>query len=207
MRKLLSLGVVLAALLTVPGRAEAGFTLGFRAGLGFPGGELSQGTDLGDEVSLSVPLMIQLGGAFAQNRMSVEGFFELNPMALADEASDACDLQGADCTAAGVRVGVLGSYRFQPERSTPWLGAALAFETLTETAESPLIGDEDWTFSGYNVELMGGYDFKLSRVFALGPYASFQFGEYTDVSGDLEGDPNADMHTWLQIGLRGRFDF
>lgn len=209
MRKLLSTVVVAAALLSVPSQAEAGFTMGFRLGLGFPGGELEDGLDLGDDVELAVPFLFQLGGAFAQDRMSVEGFFELSPMVLTDEVSDGCELlgAGADCAAAGLRIGALFSYRFMPERSTPWVGGALAWETLTETVEDSFVGDADWTYSGYNVELMGGYDFKLGRVFALGPYASFQFGEFTDLSGDLDYDPNAGMHTWLQLGVRGRFDF
>ncbi len=149
---------------------------------------------------MSVPLMLQLGGAFAQDRVSVEGFFELSPMALSSDVTDTC----SDCSAVGLRIGALGSFRFTPQkRFTPWVGLGIAYETLTEDN-----GFNSWTYSGLNWDFSGGMDFKLGRVFALGPFVSLQFGEFDSVSGDISGDINdTGMHSWFQIGARGRFDF
>lgn len=203
MKRFMGSVILAAALLGVPATARAGFTMGARLGLGFPGGELERGVDVGDDISLSVPIMFQLGGAFAQNRFSVEGFLELSPMALSSDITDGCDAFNLDCSALGMRVGVLGSLRFAPQnRFTPWLGVGLAYETLTEST-----GDADWTYGGMNGELMGGLDFKLGRVFWLGPFLSLQLGKFTDLSGDVSYDPDAGTHTWIQLGARGRFDF
>jgi hypothetical protein len=199
MKRFMGSVIVAAALLAAPVTAHAGFTMGFRVGLGFPGGELVNGYDLSRNVAMSVPLMLQLGGAFAQDRVSVEGFFELSPMALSSDVTDTC----SDCSAVGLRIGALGSFRFTPQkRFTPWVGLGIAYETLTEDT-----GFNSWTYSGLNWDFSGGVDFKLGRVFALGPFVSLQFGEFDSVSGDISGDLNTGMHSWFQIGARGRFDF
>ncbi len=199
MKRFMGSLAVAAALLAAPATAHAGFTMGFRVGLGFPGGELESGYDLANDVAVAVPLMVQLGGAFAQDRVSVEGFFELSPMALSSDISDVC----SDCTAVGMRVGALGSFRFTPQkRFTPWLGLGLSYELLTEDT-----GYASWTYSGVNWDFSGGMDFKLGRVFALGPFVSLQLGEFTEVDGDVSGTLDSGMHSWFQIGVRGRFDF
>lgn len=204
------IGGLMAAvlLLAVPVAAQAGFTMGARLGFGFPGGELQQDVDIEDFASRETSFMFHLGGAFAQNHASIEGFFELSPMTLSDDFQDVCDAGGWDCSALGMRLGVMGTFRFMPEQFvSPWVGAGLGWEMFYLNYDP-----EIFIYTGTTFELMGGLDFKAGPVFSWGPYVSMQFGTYTDATYDdtydtYDYDPDAGMHTWLQIGIRGKFDF
>lgn len=205
------IGGLMAAvlLLAVPVAAQAGFTMGARFGLGFPGGEAFDGGDIDEVVARSNSFMFHLGGAFAQNHASIEGFLEVSPMTLDSQLEEDCDFYGDSCAAVGMRVGVMGTFRFAPQQFlSPWVGGGLGWEML--------YADFDYytyTFTGTTFELMGGVDFKAGPVFSWGPYASMQFGTYTDATywddagGSVDFDPDAGMHTWFQIGIRGKFDF
>lgn len=207
MRKI---GGLIAAvlLLAVPAAAQAGFTMGARFGFGFPGGELERDYDLDEDVARSNSFMFHLGGAFAQNHASIEGFLELSPMKLNSDLEDLCDLSGIDCTIFGMRLGVMGTFRFMPQQFlSPWVGASLGWEMLAEDFDG-----NTGVYTGTTFELMGGLDFKAGPVFSWGPFLSMQFGTYTDVeydttSGSGSYDPDAGMHTWIQLGIRGKFDF
>lgn len=65
---------------------------------------------------------------------------------------------------------------------------------------------------------MGGVDFRLDRVFGLGPFVDFSLGEYTgylfspgEYSSDEPPDrsyqdiPEKALHEWLMLGIRGVF--
>lgn len=207
-----------AALVVVPAVAQAGFTMGGRLGLGVAFGELQgevggvPGTqeDLGDVVALEAPsINLHLGAAFAEDRVAVEGFFELSPLIITEEMNDWCRVNDANCKVLGTRFGVTGSFRFSPEGSlTPWVGAGLGYERLSIDQEV-----RSYVYTGISYELSGGLDFKADDGASWGPYASIQLGSFSDVEfdSDLYGSdswgPRAGIHGWFQLGIRGRVDF
>ena len=63
---------------------------------------------------------------------------------------------------------------------------------------------------------MGGVDFRITRVFGIGPFADFALGQYSGASLKLSApgrptvDKNGDLantalHQWLTLGVRVTF--
>lgn len=59
--------------------------------------------------------------------------------------------------------------------------------------------------------LMGGVDFRVSKVFGIGPFLDFSLGQYSSVGGSGgSSSTSADikdkaLHQWLTLG--GKFTF
>ena len=59
--------------------------------------------------------------------------------------------------------------------------------------------------------LMAGVDFRLSRVFGLGPFVGFSLGQYSRAHVEVNNTsqdndiPETAMHQWLTVGLRTVF--
>lgn len=95
-------------------------------------------------------------------------------------------------------VEVTGGYRFQPRGRTgnviPYLGAGVGFHRYSETSEFAE-SDEDVseTFTGYHV--LGGVEFRLSRLFAIGGEGQWTtvpdaLGTATSSASDAFGESN-----------------
>jgi hypothetical protein len=207
MRKLLSVGVVVAALLA-PASSRAGvLTLGARTGISIglgdvdgnsvfvpPYDELSMGEWVPANIPFQFDLLLRLAPGFAFGGYVSAG---------AGFTGDLCDDAGADCTAVLLRLGLQATYSF-PGRVSPWLGAGFGHEwNMLDD------GTDEYTFSGWEfLNLQGGVDFKLGGKFSLGPFAMLSIGEYDDFEGqDLDfGVGEKVTHEWLTFGVRGKFD-
>ena len=198
---------------------DSGVTLALRLGYGIPFGDTSAdasgaATPLGDQLQGEIPIWIDVGYRFARSWF-VGAYLQLGIGIVNQDkaAGGGCNLPGVSCKGSDVRVGVEGTFGFSPGQSfNPWIGLGTGYEWVSLQAESPT-GNGELTFKGWEwFNLQVGGDFSLSRVFALGPYASFGLGQYssanvtlgsTTVSGDVA---NKKSHAWLQLGVKSTFN-
>src|SRR5512139_3963673 len=101
MRRILGVVAVLAAL--APSAARAGFVIGGRLGLAFPGGEVAGNEKLGDYVDWAMPLQLDIGGR--GERFAVSGYLRLAPGKLDPSIQDGCDAVGASCSILDLGIG------------------------------------------------------------------------------------------------------
>ena len=200
-----------------PPERDSGFTLALRLGLGIPFGDTSAdasgtATPLGDQLQSQIPIWIDVGYRFARSWF-VGAYLHLGVgMVNQDKAAggNVCNQPGVSCKGSDVRLGVEGTYSFSPGQSfNPWIGLGTGYEWASLQGESSTLNGE-FTFKGWEYfTVQVGGDFSLSRVFALGPFASFGLGQYssanvtfgsTTFSGDIA---NKKVHGWLQLGVKG----
>ncbi len=217
MRKLLMIGAVLAAV-AIPTASRAQFTLGLRLGYGAAGGDAAKDFALSDAVKSQVPF--QLDGAFRITpEIAVGAYFSYGvgqagglPMGT---SGNLCDMSGVDCSAGVTRLGLQGFYTFTmvPGRFVPWAGLGTGYEWATITAEDAS-GKMELSYNGWEYfNLQVGGDFKVSSLFAFGPYVQYAMGQYSDGKVKFAGETlasgidNKATHSWFNVGIRGKFDF
>jgi hypothetical protein len=91
----------------------------------------------------------------------------------------------------------------------PWAGLALGWE-WAQTAKAAA-GTITSTFSGAEVALQGGVEWRLLPWLALGPCALVGFGNYGTYA--VEGPAGSAsstlsdraFHAWIHLGVRGTF--
>ena len=203
-----------------PPEQDSGFTLALRLGYGIPFGDTSAtasgvATPLADQLQGQIPIWIDVGYRFARSWF-VGAYAQLGiGIVNTDKAAvgNVCNQPGVSCKGSDVRLGVEGTYSFSPGQSfNPWIGLGTGYEWANLQVESST-GNGEFTFKGWEYfNLQVGGDFSLSKVFALGPYASYGLGQYssadvtfgsTTFSGDVE---NKKVHAWLQLGVKGTFN-
>lgn len=122
--------------------------------------------------------------------------------------------EGFDCFATGIRVGLQGQYAFRPGAAlNPWLGVGLGYEWVATELEGEVFSlpfEASTRYSGPDLlQLQGGADFRMSQIFALGPFASVSAMRYTSCSLELAGEESrceldeGAWHGWLVLGMRG----
>jgi hypothetical protein len=199
-----------AAFAVLPLAAQAqGFQLGARLGYAFGMGDVGGSVAMSDWQSSNIP--IQLDAMFRLNKnVAIGGYFSYAYGFVAGEASDACDADGADCSARTMRLGAQVTYAFDGKKTwVPWLGAGIGYEWNKITEE---VGgaSADVTVKGWEyLNLQGGADYKVNQGFSIGPYLMFSIGKYgtMEVEGAGSGDINdTAMHEWLSFGVRGTFN-
>jgi hypothetical protein len=201
---------LMVALLT-PAAARAGVTLGARLGWAIPGGDITEGIKLSDQIDGQVPLWLDLGWSFDQ-RLALGVYFRYAANVRDSDAIGSCDFWDADCGGYGLGAGAQLTWRLSPNAG-PWIGAFGGFEALSfEARLRPGDNLADQAFRGWEVGGQGGIDFALGPVL-LGPYVAVGVGRFTVVDLDLGdiGGPVADIrdeanHTWINLGLRLAFN-
>lgn len=204
-----SLGSVASAQ-DVP-KERVGFQMALRTGYAVPLGDAQENVEMSDVASGQVPLFVEIGGKVSPN-VFLGGYLGLS-FGGPDGALEAiCDPWDA-CVSVGMRLGAEVQYHILPRGSAnPWIGYGIGLEALAVGFEE----DDDEGSVAYDgfeyARLSAGVDFRLSRVFGLGPFLDFSVGEYTgyevDIPGvsDDEGDiENGAAHQWLTFGVRGVF--
>ncbi|HEX9052257.1 MAG TPA: hypothetical protein VF841_17140 [Anaeromyxobacter sp.] len=158
--------------------------------------------------------------------MQIDAMFRLNPgFALGAYASVApgvpggdlstnCDTGGITCTALVTRIGLQGTYSFRvATRVVPWVGAGFGYEWNSVKMEQGGYSVKT-TFKGWEwLNVQGGVDFRIGRIFSVGPYALLSFGQYDkgEVSGSFGTGSGSitskTTHEWFDVGARAKFDF
>jgi hypothetical protein len=203
MRKLL---IVLAALaIPAVSHAQGGFTLGLRLGYGMPGGDVFKDASMSDLSGGQIPF--QLDAMYRINpEIAVGGYFSYGFGGVAGAAKDICDATGEDCSTSTLRVGLQGTYTFtMVQKFVPWVGLGTGYEALSVTASAGgASATTDYTGWEY-INLQVGGDYKVSPLFAIGPYIQYAMGQYSNV--ESQSITEKGTHSWFNIGVRGKFDF
>ena len=172
---------------------------------------------LGDDTYGAVPLWLDAGYRLTPELMLgayfVYGLVLPKTAASGDPLGGGCP-EGFDCFASGVRLGLQAQYRFLLGPAfQPWLGIGVGYEWVSSRLEGQAFGiplDASTSYSGPDLlHLQGGVDFRLGRVFGLGPFLSVSAMEYTSCSLELSADSSTcelndkGWHGWLVFGVRG----
>lgn len=182
-------------------KARTGFQMDIRTGYSIPMGKLEGdnglvgSTKITDAVSGQVPFILDIGGKVIPE-LFVGGYFGLGFGAAGGRLKTSCP----NCNAVGLHVGAELQYHFLPASFVnPWLGYGIGLESLA-VGDSRSVGWGGFEFA----RLMGGADFRLNRVFGVGPFVDFSmatFSTYND--GDQSRSiPETGIHEWLTLGVR-----
>jgi hypothetical protein len=216
-----------AAALVAPAAGRAQVSFGLRAGYAFPVGDALSNGAVGESFKESdlyrgvIPLQIEAfwritpslsAGLYGSYGYGFEG----------KQLRDFCDTPGASCPAPiDWRYGAQAAWSFGPQGPVePWVGLGggmriahfkvRGFSTLL----SPVSGDLDGSLRGWELNLQGGADWRLSPRVVAGPYVQAAVGQYRvqDISfgslGTVAGGAvdSPQTHGFVTVGLRGRFD-
>jgi hypothetical protein len=201
-----------AAVAHRPPPAHRGFQMALRTGYALPFGKAtgSSGGKMSDFVGGQVPLFIELGGKPIKH-LFIGGYLGAAFGGVTGDAEDACESYEVDCDLAiTTRLGVEVQYHILPDQDlNPWVGYGVGLES---TSIAVTDGDENGNISNAGFEfarLSAGVDYRISRVFGVGPFADFSFGKYYSYQVDAPKFPDADgdiedtaFHEWLTVGAR-----
>ncbi len=198
MRKFFVLGSLIALL--VPTASHAQFQVGARLGYAPAMGDAVKDGAMSDGVKSQIPL--QLDAGYKLNKDVTVGLYFA--YGIGQLASDVCP-SGASCSASDIRVGAQALYTFNEVKAAlvPWAGVGLGYEQ-----GSAKIEDFKTTFSGYELNLQAGGDYKVNEQFSVGPYVQLAVAQYgkakvDGVSGDITDKA---LHQWLGFGVAGKFN-
>lgn len=187
----------------------AGWAGGLRLAYGSPMGDAMSGAALGDVYGSAVPLWLELGknirpdlfvGVYGQY-----GFAQLSDFRCPSGA-------GLSCGGRTVRAGAEVVYRLQRGGGfAPWVGAGFGYEwaSFEISNQNERLSQ---SLSGFELlNLQVGGDFRAAPKFAVGPFAAVSFGRYGTVTGpgfskDVSSSDTT-FHSWMQLGVRGTYDF
>jgi hypothetical protein len=186
--------------------ARNGFQLGLRTGFGLPLG-------LSSIFNGQLPIWVDAGYRINPN-FYVGAYFQYG-IAFVNK-SDGCSSPGWSCSGSDIRFGANVHYHVLPAASfDPWVGLGFGYEFSnffsSHEGTTARLGFKGFEF----VNLQVGGDYRLSRAFGVGPFASFSIGQY-DFATEIVPGPSAMLlwgdvmdkaiHEWLVLGLRGVYD-
>jgi hypothetical protein len=193
--------------------ARTGFQMDVRTGYSVPMGKLfgssdqqgaASGMKLSDLVSGQVPFIVDIGGKLIPE-LFLGGYFGLAFGGAGGSAKRACDVGGESCVAVGIHLGIEVQYQIRPAAFVdPWVGYGLGIESLGVSAArggtTESIGYGGFEFA----RLMAGVDFRVTRVFGVGPFVDLSLAQYTseNVGSQSATLQNTAMHQWLTLGAR-----
>jgi hypothetical protein len=202
-----SLSFVGVASAQVP-RARVGFQMDVRTGVSVPLGKAEQGGKMSDLVGNQVPVIVDIGGKVIPE-LFLGGYFGLGFGGPAGQTKDFCDANDFSCLAVSVQLGIEAQYQIIPAgRVDPWIGYGFGFESL---ALSQGNGSSSLSYGGFEfARIMAGVDFRVNRVFGVGPFFDLSMGQYSTVSQtNTSGLTSANQdiggtttHEWLTFGAR-----
>jgi hypothetical protein len=112
-----------------------------------------------------------------------------------------------ECAGSNLRLGVLGSYHFNPRGATdPWLGLGLGHEWTRYR-----ITEAEMTYAGPELSLQGGFDRHLASALWGGLFFSLSAGRYDSLDVRLGSGTGSESlryretHYWFTFGARLRF--
>jgi len=194
---------------------RTGFQMMIRTGASIPFGSVgadakdaTSKTAMSDVFSLQVPFMLDLGGKPIKN-LFVGGYLGFAFGGAGGKQADACSQANAGCVAVSFRLGIEVQYHIQPAaKLNPWVGYGIGFEGNAVSGNSNGQAVTESVGGPEFAHLSGGFDFRISKGFGIGPMADFSLGQYTHLKVEsggttLEGDiKNKTLHEWITVGLR-----
>lgn len=186
---------------------RTGFQLALRTGVSAPAGSLADGAKQSDAFAWQVPLLVDIGGKVHPN-IFVGGYLGL-AFGACGSAFDNIGSVGGSCAAVRFVIGPEILVSFIPKgKVNPWAGYGIGIES---SAISESVGgtSASGSYFGYDIaHLSGGVDFRVSKVFGIGPFLDLGVGRYTHAStdggsGTVSGSIDKQAwHEWITIGPR-----
>lgn len=185
---------------------DSGLSVGARVSVGFPVGDVAKSVPVSNLFSADLPLQVDAGYRFGRNHFV--GAYFTYAIGFVKNCPSAVSCSGSD-----VRVGLQYTYTFNPDASTFWLGAATGWEWLNLKL-SDSTGWAKTGFSGWEwLQVQLGYDFRVAKVWRVGPWAGFSMGMYGSASASASDGSSASgsindtaVHFWPVVGVRGVFE-
>ncbi|HKO50613.1 MAG TPA: hypothetical protein VJV79_22975 [Polyangiaceae bacterium] len=192
--------------------ARKGFQMDIRTGWSMPMGTAFGGgqgltpsdTRLWEITSGHVPFIVDIG-AKVMPELFVGGYFGLGFGGAGGKTLDACEASHSDCSTVDLHFGVEAQYHILPAGlANPWIGYGLGFESFGLRQSANGIS-RTTTLTGFEfARFMGGVDFRITRVFGVGPFIDLSMASFSRIS-DGDNSQSIDQtrtHTWLTFGAR-----
>lgn len=120
-----------------------------------------------------------------------------------------CETDGVSCATASLHLGLQAQYHFTPaSRMNWWAGYGIGLDSLALAASGPG-GEASVSIAGVEYAVLsGGFDYRVSETFGVGPVVSLSLGSYSSASQELNGVStdldidNTALHAWLNLGVR-----
>jgi hypothetical protein len=207
---------VLAAAAPAHADEAAGLTLGLRAAYGLPLGDAGDGANLRGLTTGAIPMQLEAGWRFDEHWFA-GAFFSWGPTYAGSDARDLLRAQGLNDVSghAVQRLGLQGIYTILPEqRFAPWVGLSVGYEWALYADAKLSDGREiEVGLGGFEAAVQVGGDYRLTPNFSIGPFATFNVGQYRSHLTWIEHSENTTasvedrgIHGWLQVGLKGTFN-
>lgn len=187
-----------------------------RLGVGLPLGHEGEtaGDTTNDKLSSDLEAIIPIASTPAINPNVYVGLlFQYGFGIVNTDNTSGCSGAGVRCSGSNLRLGGDLHFHFAPGQSfDPWLGVGAGYEWLflDGTAGG---ADTSGTATGFEFgKVQLGGDIPVASNFAIGPFVSFSFGEYSNLSVSQGGAsmdmsiPSKAFHEWLELGIRGVYD-
>jgi hypothetical protein len=171
-------------------------------------GDLRSGSPLDGVYRSAVPIWLEFGRNLRPNLfVGVYGQY-----GFAQLSNDLCPSgSGLSCSGRTVRAGAEVVYRLARGGFVPWVGAGVGYE-WSSTKRSRGGVRESVSMSGFELlNLQVGGDYGVAPRFKVGPFVAVSFARYGSLSGNGQsedlGNSDKTFHSWLQLGVRGTYDF
>lgn len=191
--------------------ARTGFQVAARVGAAIPLGDAADGAPLSDGLGAQFATVVDIGGKIIP-QLFLGAYLGANVGGVGAQTSKSCDQQRATgCLGFTYRIGVEAQYHIIPDgKVDPWVGYGIGYEVSRvlgnangTTVSTTLVGPEYGHF-------MAGVDFRLTKIFGIGPFVDFAIAKYTNQSSEPDASRNGEIsnkatHQWLTFGAKFLF--
>jgi hypothetical protein len=184
-----------------------GLMFGLRTGYAIPFGDESQNFSMAESFGGAIPIQLDVAYAIIEAvNVGVYGGYGIG----SEGTGGSLAQSGFRSTLA---YGVQSSAVLAHGGNNAWGGVFAGLESMSYPSRVDIQSVSVWnlTLSGWQAGVQCGYDFKLAPPLFVGPFASFAYGQYVTIKGELDGSTlsedivNTAAHQWLTVGLRGTY--
>jgi len=191
--------------------ARTGFQLALRTGVSVPLGEVAGNQKMSDTFGVHLPLLVDVGGKVIP-QLFVGGYLGVSFGGAGGATGRDCDRDNDSCGALGFRFGAQVQYHILPDRKVnPWVGYGIGYE-IQQLSRTRRGNDVTTSLGGFEfAHFLFGVDFRLSRVFGIGPFLDISLGQYGTQSSTTNNVTSSgpigstSVHEWFTLGVRGVF--
>ncbi len=180
---------------------RVGFQMDIRTGYALPMGTFAENVKMSDIASGQVPFIVDIGGKVIPE-LFIGGYLGLAFGGAGGRQKDLCDNSDLDCTVFDIHFGAEAQYHILPGGPVnPWIGYGLGYESLgmsvsrNGTTTSSSVGGFEFA------RFMGGVDFRVTRVFGVGPFVDLSMATFSTASNGATITEKG-THEWLTLGVR-----
>ena len=171
---------------------KGGAELGIRVAYSAPVGNVVAGVPVTDYLSGAVPITLDFGGRIGQH-VYVGVYFKYGPARVPARFTSVERFPNGEyfnqrVTGRTSGLGLTAQYHILPNfRIDPWVGLGFGRNWLTAEASSQYGTLYKDGLRGYEIELLAGFDVRVTRFFGIGPYVSVSTGQITSANSTANG--------------------